>query len=420
MKKQKQELHNVTQSGFSLLEVAIVILMLGLIAVPLIQAFRAYQTARADDKTQESVANAAAALAEYFSINNEYPCPANPTLLPTNNDNGLENCTAAAGGPGFWPRSPANGFNFNGNAGEPDRDGIGGVDQIFRGALPFRTLGIPYEDSVDGFGSKLTYVVSASTTSWYDAQPGALPSPTKETYGVIQVEIETGKNDVTFARTFAPAAQIVNDVNGDNWPDTGLLGAIVFSHGPDRRGAFSNWGGFDAVACDGATNPDEENCDGDAFFRSRNPSDVAGAEFFDDIVAARLWTYQGTWLQNGGQGSVSPTAPTNLGIGVGLPEERLHVAGNIRADNYHTTWVCDEASTDADPQCFFPSLIGGAGFTCPGGRVLKGFADGNPVCESPAIIPPVFAGQSCGLDDNGAQMFVAGFNANGTLRCEVR
>lgn len=413
--------------GFSLVEVSVALLILGIMTAPLINMYRIYKAQRDHNKTELAVSNVSSALAEFYTINGYYPCPADPRLGPADDNHGNEQCTDDWGG-----SVPGYNFKENGAASltEPDMDEDGNQDFIKTGSVPYQTLGISVQESIDGYGSKLFYAVSENMTT-----PNALS--VQPNYGVIQA-IEAVYDDsvpgyidraVVALRPVDTVPPIdltlgfVNDVDSDGVPDNGMLDAVVLSHGPDRRGAYS-LSGNGPNPCNAADGSDAENCDGDAFFYDNIVYEAPGATYFDDTVSTKIWSFQSLWaVVPGDDDNIRNTNPGNVGINVDDPQDALHVVGNIKVDHIKTGIVCRDGS-DGEMRCFEPRQIGGIywpdgnGMRCNNGTVMQGISNGGPECTSASLVPPVMYEESCGLDSDGSQLFLTGFDADGDIICD--
>lgn len=219
--------------GFSLVEMAVVMAILGLLLGGLLMTLQAQQTAQRAQETGRLVTQAKDALLGYAAIHGRLPCPADPALASGSAGAGLERTPTAAGCTG----------------GET-------------GTLPWATLGLP---ETDGWNRRFTYRVSALFSRTVDpsrtaAQYGCATSP-----GVVPTQAAfalCSPGDGT-VRAASGGADLVTEAP-----------AVLVSHGAN---------GFGSALPSGATVPasadaDEiENADGDAVFVERTPTDS-----FDD------------------------------------------------------------------------------------------------------------------------------------------
>lgn len=249
--------------GFSLIELSIVMIIIGLLVGSAFQALEIYQKRQKLATTQEKIGDIQKKLAEYiqdipddaavdktytlwnptnpsrFSDAVHYPCPARPDLTP------------GAAGFGLEERVP--GTDRCRVVGGIIR--VPGVDgrSVYIGAVPAVTLGLGGEYVKDGYNSKLTYAVSERISD-------GMALRTDPTFrGSISVQDGSGTPITTNAEFF------------------------MTSHGESKSGAYP-FSGSARTGCIAGT-MDFENCDdSNATFVSRSEiseSSVA-SQFYDD------------------------------------------------------------------------------------------------------------------------------------------
>jgi len=190
--------------------------------------------------TKSTMENIRQALLVYHKKKGRYPCPADPTLLPTDANYGAaaSTCTAGCG---------ANNLVCIGDA--------------VIGAVPFAEIKLNPESAVDAWDRQISYVVDKDHT-----EPGAY-----YTLGDIKIQ-DAGGKDITVSPTLGDAI------------------FVLISHGSDGSGAYIKETGV-RVACV-AGQADTGNCDDldDIFIDDRlmTNSDLP-ASYFDDIV---IWQAQ--------------------------------------------------------------------------------------------------------------------------------
>lgn len=135
----------VQQRGFTLVEIAIGMMVIAIgmgLGISLLGSLVDTQKIRVSNSHLDTVTQA---LVDYVGKNSHLPCPAVPTLLPTNLNYGVANsnatCTAIAGA-----------INVT----------SGGFTTAI-GVVPWITLGITQDMVVDGYGDMLTYLVTINT-----------------------------------------------------------------------------------------------------------------------------------------------------------------------------------------------------------------------------------------------------------------
>jgi prepilin-type N-terminal cleavage/methylation domain-containing protein len=278
--------------GFSLLELAIVLVIIGFIFAPLIAIIVQIDL---DKKARNNVGRndrAVAALNFYLKQNGRYPCPA--VLLGQ-----------APGDPAFGREAVIAGVCDTTLITDP-----GGGSNVYIGALPTHALGLPYDAAVNEDGWKHIYVVTQALTREDDF----------DGVGAIEVEYEAG------------GANMVEDVH-----------FVIVNPGKDGKGATTLFG--DAGLACGASE-DSENCDfaNEIFLdlaMNTEFDNVNDPNFYDDILSYNSVTQKSDfWVMNDNASDnridVINRTQGNVGLGVVNPTRKLDVAdvvgGNIRVD----------------------------------------------------------------------------------------
>ncbi|QLQ24313.1 MAG: type II secretion system protein [Dechloromonas sp.] len=187
-------LHHKT--GFTLVELAIVLVIVALLASGLMVGIAAQRNAAENIDAQRQLENIRETLTGFALTHGRLPCPALPNLASSDANAGVENCA------------------------QPD------------GVLPWVTLGLP---EVDPWGRRFTYYAHANFTA---AVPGgALASFTLDTLGNANVKASSGSS-----------GNVASD-----------LPAVVVSHGSRGAGAWqSNGSQLPGAAGDEAENADAD------------------------------------------------------------------------------------------------------------------------------------------------------------------
>lgn len=217
--------------GFSLVEMAIVLMIVGLLLGGLLVPLSAQIEQRNNSDTQKSLAEIKEAIIGYALANGQLPCPADPTLATGVANAGIARitCTTVTNS---------------------------------SGALPWATLGV---SETDAWGRRYTYRVTSdfADTIGSSTYGGCIPSPipTLASFGLCS----SGNLNVLSA-----ASGGVNIA--------GNVPAVIISHGKNGAGAYTPQGTPLPVA----SNADEqENSDGSAYnnYVSHIPTPT-----FDDLV----------------------------------------------------------------------------------------------------------------------------------------
>lgn len=365
-------------SGYTLIELAIVMIVIGVLFVPAIAIYSLYMKEQRFRETSSALSNAYGAVGTFRSLYGRYPCPADPTIAPGQPGYGLEDCT-------LTPVVGNNAALANPN--------------VLIGALPYRQMNMAEADSIDGYGNRLTYAVTQALTD---------PGTFSVTLGGISVVDPDGNSAV-------------------QPPDTAHF--VVLTHNERADGALTRFGTVVGV-CPAPPSPENENCNGDATF----VSSPLRADF-DDMVAYMSDRSIDPWrYSTADQNDIRLRDLTGmaLGVPVGVPppvsatvdvEEKfmgddgaqlfveksdLPDTGRVMSDR-----ICDENATN----CFDPGLVGktfdamtdtpGVGnLMCPPGEFLVGIAGSAPICDTKVWF-------SC-----PAGKFVRGFNPTGGIVCD--
>ncbi len=268
-------LHHRPLSAFTLMEMAVALIVVGLMATFVLKAGDATKDTQCLDQTRSQLAAIRSAVESFANNNQRYPRPANRSL--GNGDPAFGQEVALA--------DIAVKADVIANGGNP----------VYSGALPFQTLGLPEGMAADCWGNKFSYFVTGTLTN---SIAGAAD-------GVITIH----------GGTLAAPTDVLTHA-----------AYVVISHGENALGAVAkNYTGSAHGWCDAGATLDSHNCDGktaggdavlyDATF---NNSAAAGADFFDDIVVfgakkfsnCNAASYPVSWSV--GADHCSATVPGNL------------------------------------------------------------------------------------------------------------
>ena len=221
-----------SQNGFTLVEMAVVLMIVGLLLSGMLVPLSAQMDQKNNADTQKALSEIKEAIIGYTLANGQLPCPADPSIATGLTNAGISRatCTTAAKS---------------------------------TGVLPWATLGV---SETDAWGNRYTYRV---TSDFADAignstYGGCTPSPIPAlaSFGLCSVGnlnvLSAASGGVTIA---------------------GSVPAVIISHGKNAAGAYTPKGTQLAVGI----NADElENSDGstDNLYVSHTPTPA-----FDDLVA---------------------------------------------------------------------------------------------------------------------------------------
>lgn len=336
------------QRGVSLIEAAIGIVIVGLIALPLLklQAIDTqYNITRSSDTRFNKITKAVNAY--YKSGEKAYPCPADLTLGQGDADFGkgrdcddfssIKKCDTGA-----WKTHGGICRTANSTA-----------DSVIIGAVPFADLKLRSEEGIDFWANKILYAVTYSQTQEATFEPS--------NGGEVRLMVPQG--------TSAPVEL------GDKY-DFALI-----SMGPNGVGAFTQNGDEHAICGDASTGYEHENCDlDDLFFLRTNPentsqgiaSTVEGVNFYDDFTDAQQSLPEELWYQHYKNALYTPkefvvSTADKVGIPTSEPDASIDVTGldgngSIRLQsaggtpgNLYTPGICNHSG-----ECFNPEIITGA------------------------------------------------------------
>jgi prepilin-type N-terminal cleavage/methylation domain-containing protein len=437
------------KSGFSLIELAIGLLIVGLITAPMLTEYAAWKNSQISNFTKGNAFTVKNALMKFALNNGCYPVPATPGIASSNAAFGVEaiartTCADITASLAAMPVCAGDDIVVCKTAcTAPSATCPAGTPFILIGDVPFATLGLPKQYMVDGLGRKFTYAVSANLAD------------------------NTAFNDGAGAVT-------VRDLNNQGPPmATGgpvtIAHYAIVSHGRDGVGAFTLGGGTLSANCAGA-GVDLDNCNNDGIFNNgytlytdpkgvqqydRQESTSAGATHFDDFVFYEVTTSTDIWSKSTTADIVSHSEPGNVLVkmptsptGPANPQAKLDVRGDLAADSIWTSALC---STDANsfasptytntpcvlggvtPNAFTPDILGktpaakvagSAGIHCG-----KGTAAGVPAAVGVAMTGIAAADEQCVTPTNlnaqagyaigacAANTYPYGINAGGTLKC---
>ncbi len=405
--------------GFTTIELAIVIIVFGLVTTTVMLAFGLYNKQKIASDTKQALEISRQAMDEFRSMYGAYPCPADPTLTPGHADYGRESRAPGC----IFPDMTCACQEIPGKVRRVDGEDTAvdtntNADPVFVGAVPFATLVDPDRNPGGGFRGVMFTPITDSTSSdgWSH----------KLTYEVSGNLAESDQYNARYG-----AIDIVDEF-GNSLTDTGKFAHLaLISHGENGRGSYTREG----IAV--------ENCP--ATLPAPDPSDVAtpvseiencnttatvldglrnekNHSYNDDVVtflfseSADLWGY-GTDITQ-----IHNLNPGYVGIGTNDPRERLEVKGDITAFETQARTFCDVTGNEAD--CMPPETIGGDGLNnasmqCPPGEVVTKIENNAVDCDPP--FSTLITNVTCQTAPDGTQFLLKGVStANGPECCDPR
>lgn len=251
-------MRKTAKNGFSLLEMGIVLLIISVLTAGSIAIFSASISRQQRTETLSKLQLIQKTLADYFLINGRIPCPADAeytfdgkiaSVDPVSGNFGIEAANAGACVAGTPAANQASGENV-------------------LGMVPTKTLRLPDDMAIDGWGRRIAYAVDRRMTDF------------------DQVAV-TGMDDATVRFT-------VNDTSGT--ARTTQAAYVLISYGPNGHGAYPRSGGVTRIDANSENANEQENCDCDedvaeaaldgVFVQGPPTEDSANIDnAFDDMVA---------------------------------------------------------------------------------------------------------------------------------------
>lgn len=257
------------QKGFTLIEIAVSLIILGLLITPAISAYNLYQKNLKIDQTVRAVDQTSRALEGFLGAYGRYPCPAPRDAVPGDVEYGFESRDTVTGDClHSASATPVAGvIAVASDPASPVSVADPADNLVVIGSVPFKTLNIQEEEIYDGYGTKLTYAMTELLADPDDYAPNL---------GGISIDkFDDGGG--------AAVSAIVPDHSAHY---------VVVSHGEEQIGGFTG-AGVRTGTCAGALAEDQQNCNDDhVFFISEKSAN------FDDIVAfaggeaVTPWQYQ--------------------------------------------------------------------------------------------------------------------------------
>lgn len=257
------------RNGFTLIELSIVIVMIGIIAGAIIAGYQELLHSVEPVEQGKRIEGLKVALEDYQRTHGVLPCPAVGSLTPGDANYGVASADCVT-------TCPA---------------GLTCTTEAAFGVVPFKTLEIPQFIAQDESDRYIGYAVDRKFTNSKCGTAGRIR---------------------------------INDMSG-NAITTGATFALV-SYGANEAGSFSINGGS-AKACN-MTVSDAENCNNDNIFKLQHYVDTAGASYYDDIVTygtnifrtacpdnmygCTLWLDTSDYCAVGIDTSISATAVTSV------------------------------------------------------------------------------------------------------------
>lgn len=347
--------------GYSLIELAISLVVVGSLAAGAIGAYTNYKVYEERETTEESTADISTLLGEFRAVYGRYPCPAPMDAAPGDADYGRESADCVAGTYGT-PGTCINGICTATSANVA-------AMPVLVGTLPFKILAIRETDSLDGYSNRITYAITAplTSTSTFNMQGGGI--------------------------------SIVDDNNNSIITPPHTAHFVTVSHGRNSSGA-RGMDGSEVTSCVTGGTLEQKNCDNDSTFYYGTES--AGS---DDLInyytPAELSYWQQTTptsynihLRGAEEVAVGALLTENLNPTEEEVKVRENTAGSAvihaKDSKILTNNICEYNPVTLSVDCFLPNLIGGdptsvpptGGMKCPASEpYMVGIKENAPICK---------------------------------------
>jgi len=144
-----------SRSGFTLIEISVVMVIVAFLSLSALSLYTLYDKQTKEYVTKERLLVIEESIQKFLETRGRYPCPASFANIPTNAAFGVEGDSNPA----------ANQESCQFGAGFAPIAGTLTAPGVRVGALPVRSLNLPDEFAVDGWGGMITYAVSVLQAS---------------------------------------------------------------------------------------------------------------------------------------------------------------------------------------------------------------------------------------------------------------
>ena len=361
------------QSGFTLIEIAIVLLLLGLILTPAVQMYHQYRIDKDWDETEEDIDDIKISLGSFRNVYGRYPCPASITAAPGDIDYGheLANCLTTAPAPGAC------------SGGICTYTSLSGAN-IAVGTIPFKILNLTEKQAYDSSLGRITYAVTLPLTTNTTFTPNG---------GGISI---VDKNN--------PTESLISPADKAHF--------VIISHGKNQSGSYTR-AGVISQNCTTGSLAEQENCDADTVFTSGDYDSTT----FDDRISFFSPVQTSEWQESEVQiEAIALKSTDSSAIGANITDDltgeeavlvktvgSTSASGIIRSSqNFYSEQICDESTGN----CFRPELIAGTldcsagsdqcvvtatgtGMSCnnsPSGDYMTALENGDIVCADEVFV----------------------------------
>ncbi len=244
--------------GFTLLEVAVVLFIITLVMSGIVSFVNASLANRQIEVTRTKQEAIKTALITFITRNYRLPCPALATLPESAVNEGVE--VLSSGG-------NCTGITASGSS----------PNQVVTGTVPWVSLGLTRESSLDAYANRYTYQVVLRATD------PMLTNQTTVSGMTGRITVHSAGPGVIGVPPTVPTGNQTNDCSSGTTVNPCAGVALIVSHGKDGYGAYTRSGNQIAFEPAVTGNDARENANGDRMFVVK---DYSGTDTnpFDDIV----------------------------------------------------------------------------------------------------------------------------------------
>lgn len=255
--------HAPREQGFSLVELAMVLLAVGLLAALFLPATNTMMDNNRRNETRAKLESLESAIARFVMTTKRLPCPADGSLAPGNANQGLE---LAAGGACT-------------------------ADALTKGVVPWRTLAISQTEAMDAWGNLVTYRVwggAGVTNSLTVANGMDMSAFDPATAGTVSgwLAIRGFRACNTSPCAVSSTSELASKTSGNG------VAYFLISHGANKYGAYNPTGTWVATANGPGPGAQENINRNNLALRTTSPDDFYidtdlsenTATYYDDIV----------------------------------------------------------------------------------------------------------------------------------------
>ena len=370
------------KSGYTLIELAVVMIIIGVLLAPLAAAYSSYMKKKAFEVTEDNISLVTTTIGSFRGMNGRYPCPASLTADRDDPEYGREgDCTDVITiGIGECTHGVCVKQSARTLAGAPIRVRVG--------ALPFRQLNISENTAYDGYGYRLTYVLTESLGD--------------------KDRFKMDEGGIGVVDTKDPPVSVIGV-----GPNENTAHFLILSHGKNGAGAHLRTGALNEP-CGTLSAAEDLNCQ-DAttppIYRQAQYSTAPGAQYYDDTISYFVRGEVSPWLVNPtNQADVylkdlSDEAKVGIDITNDDPlGDRSKINSIVRArTDVKANLLCDQGGGN----CTYASLIAGedANMKCPTGYYMVGISHNKVQCREEIY-------KTCGAGE-----VVNEVKADGTIVC---